>query len=289
MCGRTSAREVVRVFPRDEERFRSGQPEVCNSDWTRKNMEFVGPADAELWLMVLVALGHSGRRADVGGGDFRTSGRAEEIRDASGGAARVSRGARGGALGGCALVRRFGGISRLFEVIGRVAPAPRVARQGVEPPRRRPRPRYRVARQARHGVAARPRVHPRRGGVPSLVEDARHGVGASSRPPRGARGARHRRRRGRVPPLRAGQAHGGPHGRERLLRRGRAPLPRGRGRRRARGARRARPSDLALARARADPDRLPVRRQRVGHHSPRQATSSRALAHLRRKIRRRAA
>ena len=192
-------------------------------------------------------------------------------------------------MGGCALVRRFVGISRLFAVGGRVAPAPRVARQGVETPRRRSRPRHRVARQARHGVAARPRVHPRRGGVPSLVEDARHGVGASSRPPRGARGARHRRRRGRVPPLRAGQARGGPHGGERLLRRGRAFLPRGRGRRRARRARRARPSDLALARARPDPDCLPVRRQRVGHHSPRQATPSRSLAHLRRQVRRRAA
>ena len=145
MCGRTSAREVVRVFPRDERRFRSGPPDRAIRSGLGKIMEFVGPADAELWLMVLVALGHSGRRADVGGGDFRTSGCAEETRDASGGAARVSRGARGGALGGCALVRRFGGISRLFEVIGRVAPAPRVARQGVEPPRRRPRPRFPLA------------------------------------------------------------------------------------------------------------------------------------------------
>ena len=134
MCGRTSAREVVRVFPRDERRFRSGQPDRAIRTGLGKIWSLLDRQMPNWRVMVLVALGHSGRRADVGGGDFRTSGRAEETRDASGGAARVSRGARGGALGGCALVRRFGGISRLFEVIGRVAPAPRVARQGVEPP-----------------------------------------------------------------------------------------------------------------------------------------------------------
>ena len=227
MCGRTSAREVVRVFPRDEERLRRVSP-TRSSDWTRKIWSLLDRQTPELWVMVLVALGHSGRRADVGGGDFRTSGRAEETRDASGGAARVfarRAGRRVGRMRARPAVR--GDLSSVRgHRAGRTCASRRAARRRT--PRRRPRPRYRVARQARHGVAARPRVHPRRGGVPSLVEDARHGVGASSRPPRGARGARHRRRRGRVPPLRAGQAHGGPHGRERSLSGvGERPLPAG--------------------------------------------------------------